>query len=270
MRQVSYPSLVLKTHGGFGIFCVLVAGALEFLVIKAVTTIDGTSMVAGLLSQLPDRFRMIVNENLISQLTVGGGAAFGFSHPIMMVLLAINAVSIPARHVSGGIEDGSMELLLAHPIGRTRFVLSLWAAAGAVNLAVICGGLAGSVLALAVFHGLAGGLVLKLLGVGANLWVLFLLVQSVAMLASVYGGKGSKPALWTAVVAMTFYVIHFLTPLWDALRVTMRCNIFTYYQPQKLMSGEGSVGRDMLVLAAAASICLLLSIHQFNRRDIPG
>lgn len=270
MLQTSYPSLVVRTHRGFGIFCVVVAGALEFLVIKAISTTDITSMLPMLLSQLPERFRMVVNENLISQLTLGGGAAFGFSHPIMMVLLAINAVSIPARHVSGAIEDGSMELILAHPIPRTRLLLSLWGATAVVNLLVVCGGLFGSILALAVFHGLGGGFLVKLLGIGANLWVLFLLVQSVAMLASAYGGKGSKPALWTAVVVMTFYVMHFLTPLWDALEVTKPLNIFSYYQPQKLMSGGGDIGRDVLVLAALTGVCLLLSVHQFNRRDIPG
>jgi len=270
MRRVSYTSFVFKSHRGFTVFCVLVAATFEFLVIKAITTADLASMLPGFLSQLPERFQMIVNENLISQLTVSGGAAFGFSHPIMIVLLAINAVSIPARHVSGSIEDGSMEVLLAHPFGRTRLVLSLWAATGVANLLVICGGLMGCVAALAVFHGLAAGFIVRLLAMGANLWLLFLLVQSVSMLASVYGGKGSKPAAWTAVIVMTFYVVHFLTPLWDALRVTTRFNVFTYYQPQKLVLGEGSFGRDVLVLAVLTCICLLLSIHQFNRRDIPG
>lgn len=270
MRQVSYPSLVFKTHRGFGIFSILVAGTLQFLVIKAITTIDATSIPPAFISQLPERFRMIINENLISQLTVDGGAAFGFNHPIMMVLLAITAVSIPARHVSGEIEDGTMELLLAHPVGRVRLLLSLWAATGVMTLLIVCGALLGSVTGMTVYHTVSGGLVVKLLEIGVNLWLLFLLVQSVALLASTYGTKGSRPAMWTAVVVMTFYVLHFLTPLWDALRVTTRFNIFTYYQPQKLMFGQGRFGHDILVLAALTGICLFLALHQFNRRDIPG
>jgi ABC-2 type transport system permease protein len=270
MRQVSYPSIVFRTHRGFGIFSILVAGTLQFLVIKAITTIDTTPILPAFMSQLPERFRMIINENLISQLTVEGGAAFGFSHPIMMVLLAINAVSIPARHVSGEIEDGTMEFLLAHPVGRMRLLLSLWVVTGLINLFVVCGALLGSVTALTVFHRVSGGVLVKLLEIGANLWVLFLLVQSVAMLSSTYGGKGSRPALWTAVVVLTFYVLHFLTPLWDALRVTTRINIFTYYQPQKLMFDQGSFGQDILVLAVLTGICLSLALHQFSRRDIPG
>jgi ABC-2 type transport system permease protein len=270
MKGPSYISLVMKHHRGFAVFSGIVAASLQFLVIKAITSIDADTVSSLILSQLPERFRMMINETLISRMTVEGAAAFGFNHPIVMVLVAINAVAVPAKHISGEIESGTMELLLSHPVRRVKLFFSMWSAAAAINLFVVVGALLGSLTAVTAAGVLSRSLAGRLVGIALILWLLSLVVTALAALASAWATRGARPVLWVAVVVLTLYVIHFLTPLWGFLEIMIPFNIFTYYQPQKLMFGEASFGRDALVLAGVTLVLLAAAAHRFQTRDIPG
>ncbi len=265
-----YPAMVVKAQRGFVIFGVLVAAALQFLVVKAATSIDLGSLLPAVLSQLPERFRLMVNETLIGRMGLEGAVAFGFSHPVMMVIVAINSVAVPTRHLSGEIEEGSMEIVMSHPVDRTHLMLALWSTGALMNLAIVCGALAGSLAGLTFYRVASPALVWKLLKIASNLWVLSILIETVALMASSLAAKGQRPSLWVAVTVLAFYVLNFLRALWDVLNFTVPVNIFSYYQPQKLMFDEASWGRDVGVLAAIALTCLAVSIAWFRRRDIPG
>ena len=267
---MSYPYLVFKTHRGFVVFSALVAGALQLVIIKAITAFDTTSILPAFLAQLPERLRVLVDETLISRFSIEGAAAFGFNHPMVIVLVAINAVLISARHVSGEIEDGTMELLLAHPVRRLGLLAWLWVVAGLGNLVVVGGALAGSLTGVAVFDTLTGSFSIKLVEIAVNLWLLSVLVHTGGLLAGVYATRGSRPGVWVAGVFLALYVLHFLSALWGALGVTAPVNIFTYYQPQKLVIDQASFARNAAVLGGITVVCLVLALRRFDSRDVPG
>jgi ABC-2 type transport system permease protein len=261
---------VFRTHRGFVLFALAVAGMLQFLIIRGITGADTASIVPALLSHLPERFQLMINETLISRLSAEGAAAFGFNHPIVMVLLAISSVSVAARHVSGDIEDGVMEITLAHPIGRVRLLASVLAAGAAMNLVIVAGAVAGSFFALVVFHAIETTSADRLLVIAGNLWMVSLVMLTGAVAAAAFAAKGTRPGLWTASVLLGFYVLHFLTPLWDPLRVFVPVNVFSYYQPQKLILAETSAAKNFLVLVVAAGVLFGLAARRFSARDIPG
>lgn len=270
MPGLAYTSLIVKTHRGFVVFAVLVAAALQLLVVRAITSVDVGSFLPAIFNQMPERLRLMVSETLIARMGLEGAVAFGFNHPIMMTLLVINSIAVPARHISGDIEDGGMEILLAHPVSRTRLLLTLWATGAFLNLAVVCGALAGSLGGLAVFQSGDPRLAGRLVGIAANLWMLSVFIGTAALLASTLAVKGQRSALWVAVTVLGFYVLNFLRALWDVLRFTVPVNFFSYYQPQKLMFDEASWRFDVGVLGALTAACLALSVGVFRRRDIPG
>jgi len=261
---------VYRAHRGFVVFAGAAAGILQFLIIRAITGVDTGGLLPAVVSQLPERFRLMVNETLISRMSVEGAAALGFNHPIVMVLLAICSVSVAARHLSGGIEDGSMEVVLAHPVGRVRLIVSLWAAGAALNLAIVACALAGSLAATALFGTLEPRAIGKLAGLALNLWLVSLVMESASFLVSAVAMKGARTGLWTASVLLAFYVVHFLTPLSNALRFVVPVNVFTYYQPHKLMLGERNLWENVVVLAAVTGACLSVAALRFAKRDIPG
>ena len=58
--------------------------------------------------------------------SVDGAIAFGYAHPMVLVMTCFVAILLPSRHLAGEIEDGTLELLLALPVRRPTITFSLW------------------------------------------------------------------------------------------------------------------------------------------------
>jgi ABC-2 type transport system permease protein len=270
MDNRTYPSLIIKMHRSYVLFSMLIIAFLQYLIVELMTTMDVDAFYGNVLTQLPERFQMLISESFITRLSVDGAVAFGFNHPLVLTLLFLLSITLPSRHIAGDIENGTMELLLAHPVKRYRLLISLWATGGLLLLAVILAGGIGSAVGLADTGHLSGKLVLKILELGANLWLLAVLVLSLAMLISVFGKEGGRAGIRAAALILIFYFLFFLGILWDAIHTLTPYNIFAYYQPTKLMFGERSFWLHAVVLSVLIIISLAVSLRQFQRRDIPG
>jgi len=89
------------------------------------------------------------------------------------------------------------------------------------------------------------------------------------LLIAVFGKTGSRPGNTSAGITFFFYLLFFLAQLWNAIAFTNYFNIFNFYQPQKLMFGQGNFLRDILVLSLLILVCLGISMRKFNKRDLP-
>lgn len=270
MNSTAYQKFIIKNHRGFILFSILMITLLEYIIISVMTTFDTASLYASLMNQLPERMKMLVSDNYFLHMTVDGAAAFGFNHPIVLVMIAAIAIGIPARHISDAIESGSMEWMLAQPVRRTSLLLSLWMSGCLVLLLIIIGGLAGLFSALAVTHTFTSVIFLKMLQIGCNLWLLSIVMMSMALLIAAFGRMGTKTGTLTSAVVLTLYLFYFFAAIWEWFEFTRPYNIFTYYQPQQLMFDRQSFGVNAAVLTGLIAVLLTVSLVQFRRRDIPG
>ncbi len=251
------------------LFSMVVAAALQFLIIWLITTIDYEPIMASIMEQLPTFFRLYFEEEFINRFSARGGAAFGFNHPIVLSLLAINAIIISARHIAGEIEKGTLELLLAYPVKRTKLLMSLWVSGSMILLLIVGAAGVSSITAVAIYHDLTLDIFIPLFKIIGNLWLLFVLIMSFTLAISTFSKETGKTGLLSAAVILIFYFFHFLSRIWEAISFIKPFNIFTYYQPQKLMFGERSFVLHLAVLSTLIVICVIISIKQLNRRDIP-
>jgi ABC-2 type transport system permease protein len=270
MNSGAYQKFIVKSHRGFVVFSVLMITLLEYIIITVMTTFDTASLYGSLMSQLPERLKMLVSDNYFLHMTVDGAAAFGFNHPIVLVMIAAVAIGIPARHISEAIEGGTMEWLLAQPVRRTTLVLSLWLSGCTVLLLIIAGGLAGLFSALAVTHTFTPAIFSKMLQIGCNLWLLSIVMMSIALVIAAFGKAGTRTGSIAAAVVLTFYLLFFFAAIWEWFEFTRPYNIFFYYQPQQLMFDRQSFSVNAAVLSSVIAACLAVSLVQFRRRDIPG
>jgi len=269
MNRFCYPRMVLKKQLGLMGFSMLMVGAIQFLIVWLVTTIDYGPIVESMMKQLPVFFRQFFEEEMLGKFSAEGGTAFGFNHPIVLTLMGINAIMIGARHIAGEVEGGTLELLLAYPVKRTKLLLTLWGT-GVVQLLVVAGAaLVSSMISVKIYHELNGDILTALFKIAGNLWLLFVLVLSFTLVVSSFGKEASKTGLASAAVLLVFYFVHFLSKIWEGIGFTKPVNIFTYYQPQKLMFGERDFSLNLVVLLILIIVCLTISLLQFNRRDIP-
>ncbi len=269
MIKWSYMCLVWRNHRAFAIFSMAFITLLQFLILYLVTTFDTTAILSAALAQLPEMMRAFLQDSFFSMLTYDGAAAFGFNHPLVLALLVITAVNIPVHHITREFDSGTLELLLAHPLKRNTLLASLWLAGSLILLIIISAAVLGSVSSILIFHHLTGVMLTRLIGIGLNLWLLVLLIFSYTLLIAVFGKIGSKAGNISAIITLVFYMAYFLAQLWDDLHFIKPFNIFYYYEPQKMITGQGNFIIDVLVLALLTLICSAVSLRQFGRRDIP-
>ncbi|MFQ5599059.1 MAG: ABC transporter permease subunit [Candidatus Krumholzibacteriia bacterium] len=270
MNSWVYVAFIVRQHRGFMVCSMIIVAALQSLIISLISGVDTAAFMTDLLQQLPERFQMFISEAFLARLSVPGAAAFGFAHPIVLVLLVISAISFPTRHIAGEIESGTMEWLLSHPVPRGRLALVLWASGALVVLLTVASACAGSLTALAVKGKLDAALLAKMLRIGVNLWLLMVLIMSYTMVVAVFSKDGSNTGSVTAGVTLVFYFLHILSTLFDSFSFVRAVNIFTYHQPQKLMFGGQSFALNAVVLGMLIGVCLGIAMKQFQRRDIPG
>ncbi len=266
---MAYFYFIWKFHRSFLIFSAVVISAFQFLILKLATAID-YSVISHLLEQLPENVQAMFGEDFLSTRTVEGAAAFGFNHPLVLVILFIGAITIPSRHIAGEAETGTLELVLSFPVARTKLLLNLWISALSFLFFIILFAVSSSLLSIHIFQQLTSGLFVKMITIGCNLWLLLVFVMSLSLLLSSFGKEGNKVGIRVAGITLVFYLLHYLSSLWDTISFTKPFNFFAYYQPEDLMTGNRSFSLHFVVLFSLILICLLVSLFQFNRRDIPG
>ncbi len=267
---MSYFHFLWRLHRGFLLFAVAVIALLQFLILRVVTSFDTAPMISGLAEQIPESFKKMLGEETFSLLSVDRAAAFGLNHPLVLVILAIAAIVIPSRHIAGEAEDGTLELLLSFPVKRVHLLANLFASGTAFLFLIILCALGTSLLSISLFDRLGPDTAVKLAAIACNLWLLFVSISSLTLALSAFGKEGSTAAMRAAGIILVFYLLHYLSSLWDPLRFTKPFNIFSYYRPTALMSGERSFWLHVTVLCALILVCMAVSAVQFNRRDIPG
>lgn len=270
MIRLLYPKVIWKSYRGLILFSSIFIALMQFLILLIITTIDYAPIFEAFVNQLPSQIRLFFMAEFFQTFSPEGAAAFGFNHPLVISVMAISAIVIPARHIAGEAETGTLEVLLSYPVERWRHVFTVWFSSAMVLIFIVICGWIGSFLAISIFHKFSEQIVFGMLKIGLNLWLLFLLVSSFTLLISTYSKESGKTGLRSAAITLVFYLLHVLSGMWDVLSFIKPFNIFEYYPPLKLMFGDSSFVLNSAILAALIIICLALAIQQFNRRDIPG
>ncbi len=268
-NKTTYFRFIWRNHRSFAIFSMAFITLLQFLILYLITTFDVPAILSTLLNQFPEKLKIYFSDNFFNTLSLDGAAAFGFNHPLVLTLLAINAINIPVAHITREIESGTLELLLAHPFRRQALLSTLWISGCMILMIIIITALIGSISAAAIYHHVNSALLINLLKIGINLWLLFVLVMSYTLLFAAYKPTGLKASNISSVLTLVFYLLYFLSQLWDTIKFTSYFNIFAYYEPQKLMFGKGNFYLNCSVLTGLIIICYFISRRQFVRRDIP-
>jgi len=266
---MTYFRNIWKVNSGFTIFSMVFISLFQLLILYLVTTFDTQAMLRGVMEQMPKNLRIFLNDSFFSMLNFDGAAAFGFSHPMVLTMLAIVAISIPVRHISREIENGNMELLLSLPLKRKSLIMKLWGAGLFIIAIIVISSLVGSLIAILIFHELNTRVFLLLLETGLNLFLLFAAIMSFTLYVATASRGGSFAGNLSAGIVLLFYMLFFIGQIWDFLKPTLYINLFNYYQPQKILLGNGFLWVDYLAYAGLTILFLFLGLKKFNNRDIP-
>ena len=269
MLNRAYIRLVWRNNRTFAIFSTVFITLFQFLILYLVTTFDTQAMLTAIVDQMPPVMKAFLDNSFFSLLTYDGAAAFGFNHPIVLTLLVLNAIIIPGHHIGRELETGTLEILLAHPVKRNSLITSLWLSGNIILFFIIAVSLAGSLSSIIIFHHLTLTILVRLLAICFNLWLLIALIYTYTLLIAVYSKMGTKAGNISAGITFFLYLLFFLSELWGLLSFTRPFNIFSYFEPQKVIFGQGNFYLDILVLASLTAISFMIGLRRFRLRDIP-
>jgi ABC-2 type transport system permease protein len=175
------------------------------------------------------------------------------------------AVTAAARALAGEEENGTLSLLLSHPISRRRLALQKYAGTAVVVAAL---GL-GFWLSLAVATAIAGTPVssVKLAQAMVRLTLLGLAVGSVTF--AVGGGTGSRQAGIAAGVGvgLGMYLLNTMAQLNSTAKPFRYLSLF-HYSGGASPLGLGLSALDLIVLLGTSAALLVAAVVLFERRDV--
>lgn len=227
-------------------------------------SIDEVEGFETLVNDMPDMYQALIGE--IDDITSPSGFLGAELYGLMLPLgLSILAISFGASAIAREEETGTIELLLATPTSRMRIIGEKVAALVAILI----------VTATATWAGVA--LSTALVEFNVNLWDVWWASLIVAGLALCFGllalavtAWGGKRGLAVGVMAAVFAISYFgntLAVMVEAIESLRYGSLLYYYDGQGVVAGDIEL-RNLAILAATATLGLLLSIVGYKRRDI--
>ncbi len=189
------------------------------------------------------------------------------THPVWLVAILSFPLAAGLRGIAGGIDDGTLEVVLAQPMSRSAYYLAL---AGVVTLGVtVC-------LTCSLLGGLAVRAVIELpgeipattlLALSASGWALALSVGGITLLASVVGAGGGRPGSWAIAIVVAMFFLRFLSNVVPTLSWLHWFTVFGYHDPRELVH-EGFRAGPFLVLVSVGVACAGAGLWAFRRKQL--
>ncbi len=262
----SVAAKTLRDQGRALFFWAVGIGSLAILYPALWPSFGRNSTYSKIFEQFPETYRTIITAGLGGDLGTATGylntELYSFLAPLLLLIYAVTA---GANGIAGEEERGTLDLLLANPVARSRVVLEkalamalgtaiiglalwlvLWVGVRAWNMDVGTGNLAAATVA-AVVLGVAFG--------------------SLSLALGAWTGRRGVALGVTLAVAVLAYFVNALAPVAKVLMPYRPFSPFRYYSGHDPLRNGLHAG-DMGVLVGLAAVFLILGVLAFRRRDL--
>ena len=199
--------------------------------------------------------------------TLPGSVALGFIHPIAIALLAVYAIAFPLNQVAGQRQRGTLEVLLARPVSRLSYYLTLLVAASLFIALLMASTLLGTFIGSAAV-GVLDDLSPQNLPL---LWLhgtmLYVAIAAIALAMSVSFDRLAPAAMITLTIVLVAYFLQVLGSLWPDAEWLQPYSLFHYLDPEPVLL-DGLQPVDLAVLGAVSLTAIAFAVFVFPRRDL--
>ena len=234
-----------------------------FALVALFSTADDQTRSAGLDGNIAIAFRLAGLNPLTAWTSLGQ------VHPILLVAAFLFVIGLGVRAVAGELESGGLDLVLARPVSRGRYLAAHVAVLVPGTALLSFGYASGAVLADRLFDPPGGPLdISRMLLAAGQAWLLFVAIGALAMLVSALTTERSRALTLTVAIVLAMYVGNFLFALWAPLNVLTRGTLFHYFNPGPTIQFGDVAWADIGVLVGSAVLTLAAAFAAFARRDL--
>ena len=215
---------------------------------------------------IPEQF---VNFGSGDLLSLTGSITLALQHPLFLAMLGIFAVGLASTAIAGERQRGTLEVLLARPIGRRRIYLTFAFATAAIIVVLVGVAVVGMMIG-ATIQGVEGELEPARLPLvwlnGVLLWTSF---ASFGLAASVTFNRPGPAVGLTLAYLVIMYFLEVLGSLWEDAEPLQAWSLFHHFLPKEILAGDANAW-DFALLAALTLVPAIYALIVFPRRDIPA
>lgn len=230
-------------------------------------SIRGQDQFDELIRDLPEALRVMFGSQDIPFTSPPGYLHSRLFSVVLPVMLLVFGVGVGASAVGGAEESGTIEVVLAHPVSRERFLTERYVATvvlvlALAGVAVVC------LLVLAPTVGLLDGVSIGRLVVASTAaTALALLHATLAFAVGCLTGRRGLAVAVAGAVAVGGYVLQGLIAATDAVDTARFVTPWNWYLDRNLL--VAAPGAQAVVLPLASSVVLILVGRSvFLRRDL--
>lgn len=248
--------------------------AFPWLYLSLSAQIDMPAFQNVLLKVIPENWQKLSGVPFSEVATYAGRVALAFVDPVVVLTATVWGITRGSDAVSGPLERGTMEMVLAAPVRRSA-VFVTQALATTAAAAVLCGVLLASVWSVVTFGPWAGKVEPERF-VPAVGNVFGLMVCMAGLTACVSAADSHR---WRTIGIMCgFYVTAILTKLVGRLSGVLGwvgyLSVFNAYEPQRLVGGDAAAWQLLLrydaILLGIGLAAYAVGTWIFSRRDLPA
>lgn len=227
-------------------------------------SIGGNPELTKAMNGYPEALKKALNmQDLAQPENYLGSTVFGLLVP---ALVAVFAISYGVKAIAADEEAGTLDLVLAHPVGRVRLALQRFAAI-TFALVMISGVLCATMIALrgpAQYASVSPG---RLAAISIQLALFGLCFAALAFSVGAATGRRALALGVAAGTAVLAYLANSFLPQVSGLEWTQRLSPFHWYLGGEPLKNGLQWGDSALMLAVTA-ILVAVGVLSFNRRDL--
>lgn len=230
-------------------------------------SIEGNSDFERLADNMPEAMRSLFSLDSAVPLTSAPGYLQARLYgSLLTVLLLVFAIGAGGRAVAGDEEDGTLELILMHPVARRRVLLERYGAVVALVLALAAVACVTAVVFGAPFGALEGVSLPGLAAANAGAGLIALLHGTIAFVVGAVIGRRAPAVGVAAAVAVVGYLVQGLAGLSDAVEPLRALSPWHWYLDRNMLA-EGVPAAAFVLPVAVCAVLLVPAVVRFVRRD---
>lgn len=223
--------------------------------------------VQAMLERLPPTLGALAGFDEGVLFDLSGWVGLIYNHPIWLITVLAFPMSLGLRGIANGIDDGTLELVLAQPLSRSTYYLTLAAVSGLGTTWVVICSLLGGLIARTVITLPEELPASTLLQLSASGWGLALSVAGISLLISVVSAGGGRPGTAALGIVVGMFFLRFVSDVVPGAGWLRWVTVFGYHDPGQL-AREGLAVWQILVLLIAGLVCAGLGLWAFRRKQL--
>ena len=240
----------------------------ELLFVAFYAAMRPDETMTGLFERIPAFFRTFLSNAYLDLLSLDGFLAFGFTHPLVLVLLWTGTIALTSRAIHEGAGPGLTDLMHSLPMPRIHRLAARIAA----------GEVAGFLFIFCLWLGHFTGVTfmnlpgepdpMNFLRIAINGYAYVLAVQGMGLLVAALSGSRGK-ALGASVVVLTImFLLNVFGQAWSLFAWPARLSFLYYYMPGRVILDGEFPWTDVGVLLAFYLTCIVAALYFYRKRDL--